>query len=386
MKIFNENFFTVKSSSEANTSNDVYVMVISNNKHNALDCFDRHYKYSDKHDRVRCIVDNSDEYDYSDILCDKNGLKHIDFSSWSLFNIFVNKDVCKEFNRSWIDVIENDYNKYKVKEYYNNFLDNIRNIAKHQIEKTVKVSEPTIDGKSIYFFKNYNDNSIYIKIINDSIKEKTGFMTNFYYRINEEELKQNIESELYVDYRTKMIEYCISNNKIVVGQENIDKLSNISDISWYWKPLYSYYLFETIIEESEVITESEINDNSWNDDVDVDSIVGSIVKLRKQMFDNKGNLKMPETLKYLYSNEDKKEVIKEESNVILSSEFETVDEITDDIKEKIEKSNYNDKISEFISNYEKLKADGEYSNFEPETIEHLESIINDMKKRVKKND
>lgn len=385
MKFFNENCFTIKSSSsEANISNDVYVMVISNNKYNALDCFDRHYKYSDKHDRVRIIVDNSPEYDYSDILCDKNGLKHIDFSSWSLFNIFVNKDVCKEFNRTWSEVREDDYNKYKVKEYYNNFLDNIRNIAKHHVEKRAKVSEPKIDGKSIYFFKNYNDNSVYIKIISDSIKEKTGFTTNFYYQINEEELKQNIESELYIDYRTKMIEYCISNNKLVTGQENIDKLSNISDLSWYWKPLYSYYLFETIVEELEVVTEGEIDENSWKDDVDVDSVVGSIVKLRKEMFDNKGNLKIPENLKYLYSNEDKKEVVKEESNVILSSEFKTIDEISNN--EKIEKFIDNE-ISDFISHYEKLKANGEYySNFEPETIEHLESVINDMKKRVKKND
>lgn len=386
MKIFNEIFFTVKSSSEANISNDVYVMVISNNKYNALDCFDRHYKYSDKHDRVRIIVDNSPEYDYSDILCDKNGLKHIDFSSWSLFNIFVNKDVCKEFNRSWSDVLEDDYNKYKVKEYYNNFLDNFRNIAKHHVEKRAKVSEPKIDGKSIYFFKNYNDNSVYIKIINDSIKEKTGFTTNFYYQINEEELKQNIESELYIDYRTKMIEYCISNNKLVTGQENIDKLSNISDLSWYWKPLYSYYLFETIVEELEVVTEGEIDENSWKDYVDVDSVVDSIVKLRKEMFDNKGNLRIPENLKYLYSNEDKKEVVKEESNVILSSEFKTIDEIKDGINEKIEKFIDNE-ISDFISHYEKVKANGEYySNFEPETIEQLESVINDMKKRVKKND
>jgi len=384
MKIFNENFFTVKSSSEANTSNDIYVLVISNNKYNALDCFDRHYKYSDKHDRVRAIVDNSFEYDYSDILCDKNGLKHIDFSSWSLFNIFVNKDVCKEFNRTWSEVREDDYNKYKVKEYYNNFLDNFRNIAKHHVEKRAKVSEPKIDGKSIYFFKNYNDNSVYIKIINDSIKEKTGFTTNFYYQINEEELKQNIESELYIDYRTKMIEYCISNNKLVTGQENVDKLSNISDHSWYWKPLYSYYLFETIIEELEVVTEGEIDGHSWKDYVDVDSVVGSIVKLRKEMFDNKGNLKIPENLKYLYSNEDKKEVVKEESNVILSSEFKTIDEISNN--EKIEKFIDNE-ISDFISHYEKVKANGEYySNFEPETIEQLESVINDMKKRVKKND
>jgi hypothetical protein len=105
------------------------------------------------------------------------------------------------------------------------------------------------------------------------------------------------------------------------------------------------------------------------------------------MFDNKGNLKIPENLKYLYSNEDKKEVVKEESNVILSSEFKTIDEIKDGIKEKIEYQHIdNDKIADFISNYEKLKADGEYSNLEPELLEDLESVINDMKKRVKKND
>lgn len=387
MNIFKSTFFTVKfwCDDKRTIPDESYVLVISNNENNALKCFDNHSNFSEKRNWERTIVEFSPEYNYTDLICDKNGLIQIDFSSWSLFNIFVDKNIEKEFNRSWIDVIENDYNKYKVKEYYNNFLDNIRNIAKHQIEKTVKVSEPTIDGKSIYFFKNYNDNSIYIKIINDSIKEKTGFMTNFYYRINEEELKQNIESELYVDYRTKMIEYCISNNKIVVGQENIDKLSNISDISWYWKPLYSYYLFETIIEESEVITESEINDNSWNDDVDVDSVVGSIIKLREQMFDNNGNLKIPENLKYLYPDEDKKEVVKEESNVILSSELKTINEIENNINVKIEKIIENE-ISDFISNYEKLKADGEYSNFEPETIESLENIINDMKKRVKKND
>lgn len=401
MNIFKSTFFTVKSwcNDERTISDELYVLVISNNKKNALKCFDTHSNFSEKRNWERTIVEFSPEYNYTDLICDKNGLIQIDFSSWSLFNIFVDKNIEKEFNRGWSEYtpLTDDYvqgcknaEKHRfesyIKTYYNQFLYNIREYAKHNIEKGVNISEPNIKNKKVYFSKNYNDESIYIKVIDESAKGKTGLVITSYYNVCENVIKMNLKSDLYIEYRTKLLEYCLSNEKIVKEQQIIDKLSIIGDNSWYWKPLYSYYLFETIIEESGVVAEDKINNNSCKDDVDVDSVVGSIVKLRKEMFDNKGNLRIPENLKYLYSNEDKKEVVKEESNVILSSEFKTIDEIKDGINEKIEKFIDNE-ISDFISHYEKVKANGEYySNFEPETIEQLESVINDMKKRVKKND